>query len=173
MLEKIRDERQLKALIGLPGEKFAVLSKAFAGVCQAERERAYQQGLKRRRPGGGQKGKLPSAEAKLLFVLSLRGASRYYFKNYPTFDVLGTHFDMARSKACENVHKLTPLLHKTLASLGVLPEREFASAEAFKAALAEADLDRLLIDVAERPYRRSSDDEKQREHYSGKKSVTP
>lgn len=166
MLEKIRDERQLKALIGLPREKFAVLSEAFTKVYQAEQERAYAQGLKQRRPGGGQKGKLPSAEAKLLFVL-------YYFKNYPTFDVLGTHFDMARSKACENLHKLTPLLYKTLASLAVLPERKFASAEAFKAALAEADLDQLLVDVTERVCQRPSDDEKQREHYSGKKSAIP
>ncbi len=79
---------------------------------------------------------------------------------------------MARSKACENVHKLTPLLHKTLAELGVLPEREFANAEAFKAALAEADIDQLLVDVTERLCQRPSDDEKQREHYSGKKSAT-
>ena len=108
-----------------------------------------------------------------MFVSSLRGASRYYFKNYPTFDVLGTHFDMARSKACENVHKLTPLLHKTLASLGVLPERAFASAEAFKAALVATDLDRRLVDVTERVCQRPGDDEKQREHYSGKKSAIP
>lgn len=165
MLEQIRDERQLKALIGLSREKFAVLSEAFAEVCRAEQRRAYEQGRKRRRPGGGQKGKLPSAEAKLLLVL-------YYFKNYPTFDVLGTHFSMARSKACENVHKLTPLLQQTLASLGVLPERTFTDAEAFKAALAEADIEQLLVDVTERPYRRSSDREQQREHYSGKKSAT-
>ena len=99
MLAKIRDERQLKALTGLSSEKFKVLAKVFAKIHQAEQEQAYVQGLKQRRPGGGQKGKLASAEAKLLFML-------YYFKNYPTFDVLGTHFDMARSKACENVHVL-------------------------------------------------------------------
>ena len=99
MIEQICDERQFKALVGLSREKFAVLAAAFAEVCRAEQTRAYEQGLKRRRPGGGQKGKLPSAEAKLLFVL-------YYFKNYPTFDVLGTHFGMGRSKACENVHVL-------------------------------------------------------------------
>lgn len=166
MLGKIRDERQLKALTGLSREKFAALAEAFAKVCQAEQERAYEQGLKRRRPGGGQKGKLPSAEAKLLFVL-------YYFKNYPTFDVLGARFDMARSKACENIHKLTPLLYKTLASLAVLPERTFATAEAFKAALAEADLDRLLVDVTERVCKRPGDNQQQREYYSGKKSATP
>lgn len=140
MLEKIRDERQLKALTGLSREKFAVLNEAFAQIYQAEQRQAYERGLKRRRPGGGQKGKLPSTEAKLLFVL-------YYWKNYPTFDVLGTHFDMARSKACENVHKLTPVLHKSLASLAVLPEREFVSTEAFKATLAEAAIDQLLTVV--------------------------
>lgn len=166
MIEQIRDERQLKALIGLSRAKFTVLAEAFAQVCRAEQARAFKQGLKRRRPGGGQKGKLPSVEAKLLFVL-------YYFKNYPTFDVLGTHFGMGRSKACENVHKLTPLLQRTLASLARLPERTFADAETFKAALAEADLERLLVDVTERPCQRPGNNEQQREHYSGKKSVTP
>lgn len=91
MIEKIRDERQLKALVGLSRAEFVVLAEAFAEVCRAEQARAYEQGLRRRRPGGGQKGKLPSAEAKLLFVL-------YYFKNYPTFDVLGTHFGMGARK---------------------------------------------------------------------------
>lgn len=163
---KIRDERQLKALTGISGENFAVLTEAFTKVYQAEQQQAYEQGLKQRRPGGGQKGKLPSAKAKLLFML-------YYFKTYPTFDVLGTHFDMARSKACKNVHRLTPILYKTLASLEVLPERTFASAEALKTTLANVDLEHLLVDVTERLCQRPSDDEKQRKHYSGKKSATP
>ena len=164
MLEKIRDERQLKALIGLSRAKFGALAEAFAATHEAERERAYARGDRQRRPGAGQKGKLPNAEAKLLFLL-------YYFKTYPTFDVLGTHFDMARSKACENVHRLTPVLHQTLTNLEVMPEREFADASAFKAALAEADIEQLLIDVTERLCQRPGDDEKQREHYSGKKSA--
>ena len=70
------------------------------------------------------------------------------------------------------MHKLTPLLHKTLAELEVLPEREFANSEAFKAALVEADMNQLLVDVAERLRQRPGDDEKQREHYNGKKSAT-
>lgn len=166
MLAKIRDERQLKALIGLSRAKFSALAEAFANTYEVEKEQAYERGDRRRRAGAGQKGKLPSAEAKLLFVL-------YYFKTYPTFDVLGTHFDMARSKACENVHRLTPILHKTLANLAVLPERDFADVAAFKTALAEADIEQLLIDVTERLCQRPGDDTKQREYYSGKKSVTP
>lgn len=69
MLEKIRDERQLKALTGLSSEKFAGLAEVFTEVYEAERQQAYEQGFKQRKPGAGQKGKLPSAEAKLFFML--------------------------------------------------------------------------------------------------------
>lgn len=166
MLE-IRDERQLKALIGLSEAKFESLTTAFAKVYEQRQQQAYEkakaQGKRQRRPGGGQKGKLPEARDKLMFVL-------YYFKNYPTFDVLGTQFGLARSKACENLHKLTPVLYETLAKLGVLPERSFDSVDAFKAAVGE--IDKLLIDATERPSRRPGDDEQQRALYSGKKSVT-
>ena len=167
MLKKIRDERQLKALTGLPTDKFEALAVEFANIYQANRQQLYEQeraqGLRQRQPGGGQKGKLPEAADKLLFLL-------YYFKTYPTFDVLGTQFDMARSKACENVHKLTPVLNETLAGLGVLPKREFATVEAFRATL--GDIDKLLIDVTERLHRRPAEDVRQRELYSGKKSGT-
>lgn len=166
MLERIRDDRQFKALTGLPRDKFDALAAEFEKVYQARRQEVYEQeqaqGLRQRQPGGGQKGKLPEAADKLLFVL-------YYFKTYPTFDVLGTQFDMARSKACENVHRLTPVLYETLAQLGVLPERAFATVEEFKACL--GDIDQLLIDVTERLQRRPSEEERQRELYSGKKSV--
>ena len=46
---------------------------------------------------------------KLLFVLS-------YYTTYPTFDVLGTQFARARSKANENLHKLSPIVYDTLVS---------------------------------------------------------
>lgn len=167
MLE-LRDERQLKALTGLSRDKFDTLTTVFAEVYSERRgtyyEQEHRQGRRQRKPGGGQKGKLAAAADKLLFVL-------YYFKVYPTFDVLGSQFCMARSKACENVHRLTPVLHDTLAKLGVLPQREFASVEAFKAAL--GDIDTLLIDASERPVRRAGDKVRQRELYSGKKSVIP
>ena len=43
----------------------------------------------------------------------------YYLKVYPTFDVFGAQFGMARSKACENLHFLYPILGQALVSLGV------------------------------------------------------
>ena len=97
---------------------------------------------------------------KLLFVL-------YYYKTYPTFDVLGTQCNMARSKAKENLHKLSPILYDTLVHLEMMPYRECSTPDAFKAAL--HGIDQLIIDAPEGAYRRAQDEAKQREPYSGKK----
>ena len=117
-------------------------------------------GARTRQPGGGAKGKLLTMVDKRLFVL-------YDDKTYPTFDVLGTQFAMVRSKAHENLHKLSPVLHKTLVRLEMVPHREFKTPDEFKAALKGAD--RLIIDATERAYRRSQDEAKPREHDSGEK----
>ena len=74
---------------------------------------------------------------------------------------------MARSKAHENLHKLSPILYDPLVHLDLMPSRELATPEALTAALQGGD--RLLIDATERAYHRSQDEAKQREHYSGKK----
>ena len=162
---QIRDDRQMKALTGLSHGQFHSLLPVFSDLYQATQQTTYEAGLtagtRVRKPGGGCKGKLPTMAEKLLFVL-------YYYKTYPTFDVLGTHFDMVRSKANENLHKLSPILYDTLVHLELMPYREFGTPEALKAAL--QGIDRVIIDATERAYRRSQEDAKQREHYSGKKN---
>jgi hypothetical protein len=161
---QVRDDRQMKALTGLSQAQFASLLPVFSAISQATQQQRYEEGLtsgtRRRKPGGGTKGKLPTMAEKLLFVL-------YYYKAYPTFDVRGSQFDMARSKANENLHKLSPLLYDTLVHWEMMPYREFGTPEDVKAAL--QGLDQLIIDATERAYRRSQDDAKQREHYRGKK----
>jgi hypothetical protein len=165
--EEIRDDRQMRALTGLSLEQFAQLTLEFEKEYQAYQKQRYIEGLakgtRQRRLGGGRKGKLPRIVDKLFFTL-------VYFKTYPTFDVLGTQFGMGRSKANENLHKLAPILMNTLVRLEVMPPREFASVEEMKAAF--QGIDRILIDVTERLYRRAQNDDIQREHYSGKKSTT-
>ena len=108
---QVRDERQMNALTGLSQAQFDNLLPAFSDIYGATQWRHYEEGVtsgtRRRKPGGGTKGKLPTMTEKLLFVL-------YYYKTYPTFDVLGTQFNMARSKANENLHKLSPILYDTL-----------------------------------------------------------
>ena len=163
---QIRDDRQMKALTGLSRAQFDSLLPVFRDVYQATQQHAYEaggeSGTRRRKPGGGSKGKLPTMAEKLLFVL-------YYYKTYPTFDVLGTQFEMGRSKANENLHKLSPILYDTLVELELMPYRELGTPEALKAALHGGD--QVIIDATERAYRRSQEDAKQREHYSGKKTA--
>jgi DDE superfamily endonuclease len=165
---QIRDDRQMKALTGLSQAQFDSLLPIFSDVYQTTQQKSYEDGVKfgtrRRQPGGGVKGKLPTMAEKLQFVL-------YYYKTYPTFDVLGQQFAMARSKANENLHKLSPILYDTLVHLELMPWREFTTPEGLKAAL--HGVDRLLIDATERAYHRSTDEAKQREHYSGKKTAYP
>ena len=165
MKPEIRDDRQMRALTGVPGEKFSALEGAFALALADEKERSYQEGLdagkRQRKPGAGQKGKLPKVRDKLIFVL-------YYLKVYPTFDVLGAQFRMSRSKACENVHALRLILYKALQNLDVMPDREFKTVEEF---VEVCDwIDDLLIDVTERPHRRPADNTQQKDLYSGKKT---
>jgi hypothetical protein len=163
---QIRDDRQMKALTGLSQAQFDHLLSVFSDLYQATQHNTYEEGVasgtRRRKPGGGSKGKLPTMAEKLMFVL-------YYYKTYPTFDVLGTQFDMVRSKAHENLHKLSPILSNNLVHLELMPYRELGTPDDLKAAL--NGLDRLIIDATERAYHRSQDDAKQREHYSGKKTA--
>src|SRR5262245_40228263 len=163
---QIRDERQMKALTGLSQAQFDSLLPVFRDIYRATQQHTSEEGLqsgtRRRRPGGGSKGKLPTLVEKLPCVL-------YDYKTYPTCDVLGTQFAMARSKAHENLHKLSPILYDTLVQLALMPYRELATPEDLKAALQGGD--RLLIEATERADHRSADDAKQREHDSGKKTA--
>ena len=163
---KIRDDRHMRSLTGVTQVQFEILLETFT-TCYAQwQEQSYQEGLakdkRKRRPGGGRKGALPTMKDKLLFLL-------YYFKVYPTFDVLGTQFNMARSKANTNLYKLAPVLYQSLVHLEVMPKREFATPRDLLETM--SGIDTLLIDVTERNYRRSQDNQTQREHYSGKKTT--
>jgi hypothetical protein len=91
----------------------------------------------------------------------------YYWKVYPTFDVLGDRFGFDGSKACTNVQKLWPVLERALKKLGVLPARQFTSVEELRAAF--GDVEELFIDATEREVVRPQDTEQQQTTYSGKK----
>ena len=168
MINKIRDDRQLRALTGLGFAEFERLLPVFSAVYEAERQKRYEQavqaGTRRRKPGGGRKSKLPTLADKLLFVL-------YYYKVYPTFDQLGTQFDLVRSKAHERLYELTPLLHETLVRLEMMPKRAFQNVEELMQTL--DGIDEIIIDATERAYRRPQEAQQQQDHYSGKKTAYP
>src|SRR5262245_63133690 len=141
----IRDERQMQALTGLSQAHFDALLPVFSASHRAPQQHTYEEGLqagtRRRRPGSGSKGKRPTIGEKLQCVLDS-------YQTSPTLEVLGAQFAMARSKAHENLHKLSPMLSDTLVHLELMPYRELATPEELKAAW--QGVDRLLIEATER-----------------------
>src|SRR5262249_16288719 len=77
---QVRDERQMKALTGLSQAQFDDLLPVFSNIYGATQQKHYEEGVasgtRRRKPGGGTKGKLPTMTEKLLFVLYYRRFSR-------------------------------------------------------------------------------------------------
>jgi hypothetical protein len=70
---QIRDDRQMKALTGLSQAQFDPLLSVFSDLYQATQHNTYEEGVasgtRRRQPGGGSKGKLPTMADKRMFVL--------------------------------------------------------------------------------------------------------
>ena len=70
---QIRDDRQMKALTGLSPAQCDSLLSVFSDVYQTTQQKTYEEGVasgtRRRKPGGGSKGKLPTMAEKLQFVL--------------------------------------------------------------------------------------------------------
>jgi hypothetical protein len=107
----IRDDRQRKAFTGLSQAQCAQRLSVFSALSQATQqntdEAGVESGTRRRQPGGGSKGTLPTMADQLLCVL-------YDSQTYPTFAVLGTPGAMVRSKAHETLHKFSPIFSHTL-----------------------------------------------------------
>jgi hypothetical protein len=113
--------RVFQSITGLSQSAFAQLAVAF--------RRAYEQALderdtqretpRQRRRGGGRKAVLVTIEDKLVFIL-------FYFRLYPTQEVLGFLFSLGQPQANEWVHRLTPVLNTALGYEQQLPARQAA-----------------------------------------------
>lgn len=160
----LNNDRSMKSVTGMSAKEFKHLAEDFDQELEKEKQSRYEKrsktGKRQRKPGGGRKGRLKTTYDKLFFIL-------FYFKCYPTFDLLGLIFNLNRSNACRNVQKLTPLLEKTLGEKMVLPKREIHTFEELFEAFPE--VRDVIIDGTERPIQRPKDNEKQKKNYSGKK----
>jgi hypothetical protein len=152
------NDRLLRALTGLNRKAFDELCEVFAAVYQ-EILQSDPKPRKRAR-GGGRKARLRSMESKLFFIL-------FYFKCYPTFDVLSFLFDLERGRANRWMHRLQRILETALGKKMALPERKLESMTQFLERFPE--VKEVILDGTERPVQRPKDSKKQKEHYSGKK----
>lgn len=158
----VHNERQFRALTGVSQKEFDRLLPEFTHGLESTQQQRYRQHQtqRRRRPGGGRKGALSVPELKLFFLL-------FYLKNYPTFDVLGSLFNISPSKAEEQVMKLIPILKQVEQHLHVLPHRHFKPAQ--NNDQSTENINKIMIDATERPCCRPQHGRRQKNYYSGKK----
>lgn len=152
----LKQDRLLRAMTGLNRKAFEALLETFSRLYEAAR----QQQPRQRAVGGGRKARLLHTQEKLFFIL-------FYFKCYPTFDLAGLIFDLHRSQAHEWLHRLQPLLERTLGEKMVLPERKLDRLEVFLERF--PGVQRVMIDGTERPIARPQASETPKLHYSGEK----
>ena len=147
-----------RRLTGLTIEEFDQLLPAFQAAFDKDvRQRHPRPG--QRALGGGRKSVLRTVADKLFFIL-------FYFRHYPTQDVLAFFFGFSQGQANQWIHRLTPLVEQALGQELQLPERSSADLAAVLEACDEAE---FIIDGTDRPTRRPQDSERQRRQYSGKK----
>ena len=147
----------MRALTGLKTEQFLLLLPVFELLLIEEKRERYKDND--RKIGSGQTSELKEPKNKLFFILN-------YMKCYSTFDHLAFSFNISRASACENCHRLFPILIETLAHFNALPKTYFVTPEEMQEAF--GDVETLIIDATERAIQRSKDYEIQKAHFSGK-----
>lgn len=153
-----RSDRLMRATTSLTVSEFDELVGRFATAWAALRSAKTAAGTARqRRPGGGRKGCLASAEQKLFFIL-------LYFKAYPTQDVMGLLFGITQGQVSEWVRQLTAVAGQLIPL-----HRPARQARDLAQLLSEQpELEELIIDGTERRLPRPQHRGKQKRFYSGR-----
>lgn len=154
-----KSNRVMKAMTGLSIFEFDQLVSDFERELYLHR---LNRSGRQRKPGGGIKGHLPDARAKLFFIL-------FYIKTYPTFDVLGCLFGKSSGRSCEAVHLYLEILEHGLGKKIQFPERRIKSVEELFEKFPEAK--DIFIDGTERPIQRPKRGKANKRTYSGKKKT--
>lgn len=154
-----KSNRVMKAMTGLSLYEFEQLVPAFEQELYLYKLTASG---RIRKPGGGIKGHLPDARAKLFFIL-------FYIKTYPTFDVLGCLYGKSSGRSCEAAHLYLAVLQKTLGKKIQFPERKIRSIEELLEKFPE--VKDVFIDSTERPIQRPKRGKANKRTYSGKKKA--
>lgn len=156
----LRTDRMCRALTGLSVKQFNDLVTDFSwnyGQYEATRKPD-----RKRKLGGGRGSYVETAEEKLFYIL-------WYMKTYPTFDLASFNVGFHRTKACDWVHILLPVLETTMKRNLVLPLRRISSPEEYFKLFPEAK--EVFADGIERSIQRSKSKESQQKNYSGKKKM--
>ncbi|MDG4555686.1 MAG: transposase family protein [Candidatus Competibacter sp.] len=165
--EILKDDRQLRSLIGLGRDDFETLSNEFSSCIKQRQIEAHRRKPKKprqRKIGGGRKPSLGSPGNQLFFLL-------FYLKNYPTYDVLAFTFKISRGCAFTSIQRLLPILKQTQKNLRILPKRTTDNPRELLQLIES--VDHVLIDATERPLQRPKKPSRQKKHIAEKKAFIP
>lgn len=154
-----RSDRLMRATTSLTVSEFEELAVTFGDAWATARAAKTAAGTARqRRPGGGRKGCLVSAEQKLFFIL-------LYYKAYPTQDVMGLLFGITQGQVSEWVRVLTAVVGQLIPL-----HRPTRRARDLTQLLSEQpELKEVIIDGTERRLPRPQHRGRQKYFYSGRK----
>ena len=160
--QKIKNNPTLfRYFTGLTVSEFEKILPTFKSFWDIFVFNTFIKGVKRQRAyGGGNTPKLQTIEDKLVFILS-------YFRVYPLHIITSLLFDLDIANVNRWIHRLTPILEKTLGHKLLLPARSPAALETILQECPE--LHHYLIDGTERRIQRPKDKIRQKKYYSGKK----
>lgn len=156
--------KEFLAATGLTDEEFQVLLPTFEKCYQlsSKPKPKTTKKKKQRAGGGGRKAKLPEIFDKLLFVL-------IYQKTAQLQTMHGFQFGLSQPQTNYWIHRLLPILQKSLAAMGMKPERNGRKVSQIMEA--QEGGANLSLDATERPLQRPVNIDKQQDKYSGKKKT--
>ncbi len=156
--------KEFLAATGLTDEEFQTLLPTFEKCYQlsSKPKPKAPKKKKQRASGGGRKAKLTEIGDKLLFVL-------IYQKTFQLQTMHGLQFGLSQPQTNYWIHRLLPVLQKTLRDLGMKPERN--GQKVSQIIQAQEGGANLSLDATERELQRPVKIEKQTEKYSGKKKT--
>jgi len=154
----VKSKTKFLAMTGYTDEEFQALLAYFSVRFYAYTEAHTLEGKERTRRGHipYKNSPLPTIEDKLLFIL-------IYLKTNNLQSVQAELFGMHQSEANQWIHLLAPLLNLALADSGHLPVRSMEELEL------EENSNLFFHDGTERPIQRPTDNDVQKEFYSGKR----
>ncbi len=163
-IELKEKSEEFLAATGLTDEEFQTLLPTFEKCYQlsSKPKRKTAKKKNQRASGGGRKAKLSDIRDKLLFVL-------IYQKTAQLQTMHGLQFDLSQPQTNYWIHRLLPVLQRSLSEMGMMPERVGQNvSEIIQAREGGAN---LSLDATQRELQRPVNTEKQKVKYSGKKKT--
>jgi hypothetical protein len=157
----IRHPKAFFALTGLDVPTFDALADDMLPRIAAALSRRRQRPGRRRAPGAGHPFELEARDRLLLTILWLR--------RYPTYDLLGVFFGVAKAIVCRTIAEVLPLPEAAGGDTMRMPDPGRGRRKPLDALLAEAPELAVILDSFEQPVQRPEDRAEADRWYSGKK----